>query len=361
MCGEGVVSRLRASRLVRADGSLCVDGSRTRYRRVMCPVLCPVELPRPDAPHVSNPFTVRGGPIAERGPSRRWPGASVACLRRDAGGSRTHFDRVAAGCLAVWLQRLSLLSCPRQESNLAFDLRRVACAPTHPEDIFPSTNPRPSPARESNPALRLRRPPCVHHTRKDRSTDAPARNRTWSSTSGGSRALRHTPRALFHRSRNEQGREDLNPIRPGWSRSPLPGGRPCEWEEADLSPPQGARRGLNPRLEIHTLACCRYTTGTITIRASMAQRKGRGSNPQGSSLARLPSGSRRRLSGSPSSINSGAERRGIRTLTPARGCTWASNGARPAVSGYLPSIKQRESGPPGSRTPISCLQDRCPF
>ena len=27
-------------------------------------------------------------------------------LVRDAGGSRTHFDRVAAGCLAIWLQRL---------------------------------------------------------------------------------------------------------------------------------------------------------------------------------------------------------------------------------------------------------------
>ena len=26
-------------------------------------------------------------------------------LVRDAGGSRTHFDRVAAGCLAIWLQR----------------------------------------------------------------------------------------------------------------------------------------------------------------------------------------------------------------------------------------------------------------
>ena len=27
------------------------------------------------------------------------------CFRRDAGGSRTHLDRVAAGCRAVWLQR----------------------------------------------------------------------------------------------------------------------------------------------------------------------------------------------------------------------------------------------------------------
>ena len=28
----------------------------------------------------------------------------------DAGGSRTHFNRVAAGGLAVWLQRHSLMS-----------------------------------------------------------------------------------------------------------------------------------------------------------------------------------------------------------------------------------------------------------
>jgi hypothetical protein len=27
-------------------------------------------------------------------------------IQRDAGGSRTHFDRVAADCLALWLQRL---------------------------------------------------------------------------------------------------------------------------------------------------------------------------------------------------------------------------------------------------------------
>jgi hypothetical protein len=48
---------------------------------------------------------------------------------RDAGGSRTHFDRVAAGGLAVWLQRRKY---PRQESNLILDLRRVACASTTP-------------------------------------------------------------------------------------------------------------------------------------------------------------------------------------------------------------------------------------
>src|SRR5258705_13325944 len=50
---------------------------------------------------------------------------------RDAGGSRTHLNRVAAGRLAVWLQRQEGESggdpCPRQELNLVYDLRRIAC------------------------------------------------------------------------------------------------------------------------------------------------------------------------------------------------------------------------------------------
>ena len=45
---------------------------------------------------------------------------------RDAGGSRTHLNRVAAGRLAVWLQRQES-ECPRQELNLVHDLRRVVC------------------------------------------------------------------------------------------------------------------------------------------------------------------------------------------------------------------------------------------
>jgi hypothetical protein len=120
--------------------------------------------------------------------------------RRDAGGSRTHFNRVAAGRLAVGLQRPSdeamsspgiepglrpsrsrvrvrhtprtssnsnpppgnrtrpcgfedrrapdtlagsgrypgraKRECPRQESNLVCDLRRVACCPSHPKGVF---------------------------------------------------------------------------------------------------------------------------------------------------------------------------------------------------------------------------------
>src|SRR5438128_839115 len=43
----------------------------------------------------------------------------IGSWRRDAGGSRTHFDRVAAGGLAVWLQRRvgEYPRQARQESN----------------------------------------------------------------------------------------------------------------------------------------------------------------------------------------------------------------------------------------------------
>src|SRR5439155_25526266 len=76
---------------------------------------------------------------------------------RDAGGNRTHFDRVAAGCLAIWLQRRALSSSgvepdlrpsqgrvpsatprgqkhPGPDSNRDPDLRRVRCCPLHHQD-----------------------------------------------------------------------------------------------------------------------------------------------------------------------------------------------------------------------------------
>ena len=47
-----------------------------------------------------------------------------------------------------------------------------------------------SPARESNPVRRLRRPACDRHTRRElRKVSALARSRTWSATFGGSRAI----------------------------------------------------------------------------------------------------------------------------------------------------------------------------
>ena len=76
---------------------------------------------------------------------------------RDAGGNRTHFDRVAAGCLAIWLQRRVVSSSgvepdlrpsqgrvpsatprgpkhPGPDSNRDPDLRRVRCCPLHHQD-----------------------------------------------------------------------------------------------------------------------------------------------------------------------------------------------------------------------------------
>ncbi len=62
---------------------------------------------------------------------------------KDAGGSRTHLNRVAAGRLAVWLQRqASVPSCPRQESNLVLDLRKVVCWSGTPRGrLFPHPPP----------------------------------------------------------------------------------------------------------------------------------------------------------------------------------------------------------------------------
>jgi hypothetical protein len=77
------------------------------------------------------PLAWRYQPLAWKSGRRPWAPA------RNAGGSRTHFNRVAAGRLAVWLQRhrVGTRRCPRRESNPAFDLRGVACHPSHPEDF----------------------------------------------------------------------------------------------------------------------------------------------------------------------------------------------------------------------------------
>ena len=81
----------------------------------------------------------------------------------------------------------------------------------------------------------------------------------------------------------------------------------------------------------------------LSMSRSEPKRKGRDSNPQGYSLARVPGGSRRRCSGGPSSRpgGCGSGRRGIRTLTPSSGAS-VSNGARPALSGCLPDRSSRE-------------------
>ena len=89
---------------------------------------------------------------------------------RGSGGSRTRFRGFADRRPAVRLRRPGLQPspggpCPRQESNLVFDLRKVVCASVTPRGLRSKRAAREPPTRESNPALRLRRPPCVRHTR----------------------------------------------------------------------------------------------------------------------------------------------------------------------------------------------------
>ena len=94
-----------------------------------------------------------------------------------------------------------------------------SCArPSHPEDNHQNKSTGETP-RESSSALRLRRPPCVRHTRGE-SDSALARNRTCTSTFGGSRAVRHTPRAGRPRSR----RPDSNRHDPAYKAGASPFG-----------------------------------------------------------------------------------------------------------------------------------------
>ena len=140
-------------------------------------------------------------------------------------------------------------ACPRQESNLALDLRRVACAPSHPEDVCECS--KRYPARESNPVSRLRRPPCrPPHSRGVPSPGVEPGLRP----SEGRVRIRHTPRATNHQAsrrpdsnrhepvyktgaspfghvggtHDQQGCKDLNPVREFWRLAALPGAHPCK-------------------------------------------------------------------------------------------------------------------------------------
>ena len=93
-------------------------------------------------------------------------------IQRDAGGSRTHLRllcRQPPGRLAP----ASVIKCSRQESNLVFDLRKVACeSSTLRERLIQY------PAEESNLARRLRKPSCILHTRRAFCVSIPTWTRT---------------------------------------------------------------------------------------------------------------------------------------------------------------------------------------
>ncbi len=90
----------------------------------------------------------------------------------------------AGSRLTVWLQR-HVIQCPRQESNLVLDLRRVACDPQHSENMYqfsaPPRNRTSSGSFEDCHALPAH-PQGVH-------SNVSTRARTWIWTFGGSYAI----------------------------------------------------------------------------------------------------------------------------------------------------------------------------
>ena len=115
--------------------------------------------------------------------------------------------RLAPASLLTLALDFAAAACPRQELNLALDLRRVVCDPTHPEDVIPMA-----------PSLPFRHPPPGNRTRprgfegRD-APDTPTGNRSWNQPSPamplpgvepglrpseGRVRIRHTPGATEH-------------------------------------------------------------------------------------------------------------------------------------------------------------------
>ena len=98
-------------------------------------------------------------------------GGGIEEAMRGAGGSRTRFRGFADRRPAVRPRRLACFGPPPEGHVLARNRTwsstfAGSCArPAHPEDVHRNEAAREPPTRESNPALRLRRPPCVRHTR----------------------------------------------------------------------------------------------------------------------------------------------------------------------------------------------------
>jgi hypothetical protein len=158
---------------------------------------------------------------------------------RDADGNRTHFDRVAAGCLAVWLQRL--MQCPRQESNLVLDLRRVVRYHHAPRTLANSI-----PAGTRTRIRALGEPNVVRYTtRMSRADD-------WIRTSM-SRLTRSVP-GLFEPRRHKQERRDSNPMRRFWRPFALPGAHSCRLRHRSG---QGRLGGVEPAAKAFTEPCAR--------------------------------------------------------------------------------------------------------
>ncbi len=150
---------------------------------------------------------VSGGPCAAGRAD-----TTEASLKRNAGGSRTHYKplcRRPPYRLAPALDAFQRSQkCPRQDSDLVLDLRRVACDPPHSEDVAHLSCEYP--AEDSNLVWQLRTLPCVHHTRR-----AIRRTRIEENEApdGSRRRLAGSPRAFMSRPGFEPG--------PGPSEGPM--------------------------------------------------------------------------------------------------------------------------------------------
>ena len=206
-----------------------------------------------------------------------------------------------------------------------------SCArPSHPEDVENKPVAEP-PTRESNPALRLRRPPCIRHTRGESGRVPspgvepglrPSESRVPSVTRQGHERSRR-PGSNRHGPAYKAGASPFGHVggqRGARSRtlSASFGGSLLSQEHTPVNgpacpiggiviPPPGSRSGcpagVGPVASSSTGSRAAVTPRTPSkgrrIHRLAPQRKGRESNPQGSALARFPSGSRR-PSGSPS-------------------------------------------------------------
>ena len=171
---------------------------------------------------------------------------------RGAGGSRTRFCGFADRRLAVRLRRPGRIGPPSEGHVLArnrtwsSDLRKVVCASVTLRGQRSEQERCESPTRESNPASRLRRPPCVRHTRGE-AAQCPCQESNLvfdlrrvacrpSHAKGVIEADGRTRTGMILLTRQAPGRsatsatagrKDLNPVREFWRLAALPGAHPC--------------------------------------------------------------------------------------------------------------------------------------
>ena len=177
--------------------------------------------------------------------------SNLACsfLLRDAGGSRTHFNRFAAGGLAVWLQRhqvarpgiepglrpsqsrvqsATLTGCKYRvrESNPVPQFRRLRCYPAHPHGMFSISTWNRTRTWTLGESCAIR----------------PLSNKYWPSRYGAddwtctsiNRFTKSVPSYSATSAKHE--RKESNPVRQFWRLTALPGAHSCKGYPTGVEP-----------------------------------------------------------------------------------------------------------------------------